>query len=55
MEEDYKKLLVQHGHSIDCAQWVVDSYANNESYKDNVTVQQWVKGSQQVIDENKSN
>ena len=42
-----------HGHSKDCAQWVIDTFgeaAKESNYKTNKTMQMWIEQSQAVID-----
>ena len=46
-----KDYLNAHGQTVECAQWVVDNYSDREDYKDNKTVQLWLQGSIQVINE----
>lgn len=45
-----KNTLVYHGSSKDVAQWVVDSYADREDYKNNKSVQEWVEASRKILD-----
>ena len=42
--------LTHHGRSKSTAQWVVDHYDNREDYKNNTTVQMWVKQSKEILE-----
>lgn len=39
-----------HGQSSDACIWVIKNYANNQAYKDNKTVQDWVEASREWLD-----
>ena len=41
--------LTKHGRSYDICEYVVKNFDNNPMYKDNKTVQQWVKDSKAVL------
>ena len=46
-------ILTPHGKTLDTCEAVVERYKNNPQYKDNKTVQEWVRQSELVIITNK--
>jgi len=52
--EKTSSVLNIHGNSKDCAQWVIDTYseaAKQSNYRNNQTMQMWIKQSQEVLDD----
>lgn len=37
--------LSYHGRTKQCCEWVLDTYAHRQDYKDNGSVQEWIKDS----------
>lgn len=48
-----QNILSPHGQSLDMAQWVVEQYSpllHTDQYREHITMHEWVKQSQQIID-----
>lgn len=43
--------LTYHGKTKDACEWVIEKYKNYKLYSDNTTVQQWVKDSEEMLNE----
>lgn len=49
-----KSILSPHGRSYDMAKWVVENKSHlleTDEYKNNKTMHQWIKQSQEIIDQ----
>ena len=44
--------LSYHGKTTQACMWVIENYGDREDYKDNASVQQWVKDSWDFLKEN---
>ena len=51
-EEPWRKFLTLHGQSVEVCKHVIEKYKDNEMYKDNQTVQLWVKHSEDCLNFN---
>ena len=48
-------MLVPHGKDPDLCKWIVENYKDHPIYKNHMTVLEWVKECEEVLEENNDN